>query len=548
MMGMIIISVMAIQGIPQGKGASADGTLKVVCNAELENLANQLARDFRNDHEGIRVQVDAVGNENIYSSMGPGTVALVTKECIPVESLGSCFSMVVGRDALVPIINAANPQLEYIMEHGISPEEFSRIYRSQGPATWGEVLGSESGKEVHAYLPEGVCNQHYLAEFIQSEPGNLNGMEILGNQEITNRVIQDPCAIGFVSLAYLMETGDDGPDTRIALVPVDADGNGLIGGFEDIYQSGAMLSHALYVGRFPRALYSRIYAVTGEQPVTGTEKTFLEWLVTGGQETMALAGILELGHGERNSRLEQLSDSRPVVASVPIQSSANRIYLMIVGILVVCSALVILLAQIAGKNNQSEAESEFQGSVSRGFPGGLFFDRSHTWTYMEKDGQVRIGIDNFLQELTGPVTRVILKQPGEQIKRNEYFLTLIQNGKRLQIKSPVTGTVREQNGEVLKKASLLNTEPYAAGWLLLVEPLNWVGELKSYLNGPLYSDWLKREGTRVKEFFSSLLKQEDAKHQALVLQDGGEIRPGVLEQFGPEVWEEFQEGYINKAK
>jgi hypothetical protein len=95
---------------------------------------------------------------------------------------------------------------------------------------------------------------------------------------------------------------------------------------------------------------------------------------------------------------------------------------------------------------------------------------------------------------------------------------------------------------------LLNTEPYAAGWLLLVEPLNWVGELKSYLTGPLYSDWLKREGTRVKEFFSSLLKQEDAKSQALVLQDGGEIRPGVLEQFGPEVWEEFQEGYINKAK
>jgi glycine cleavage system H lipoate-binding protein len=308
-----------------------------------------------------------------------------------------------------------------------------------------------------------------------------------------------------------------------------------------------MLSHAVYVGRFPRALYSRIYAVTTQQPANGPEKAFMEWLVTGGQGSMAQAGVLQLGRGERNSRLEQLSASKPVISSVPMQSSATRILLVIVGILLLGTALIIMLAQLAGRRKQYEAESAFEGTVSMDFPGGLFFDRSHTWTYMEKDGQVRIGIDSFLQELTGSVTRVIMRQPGEQIKRNEYFLTLIQNGKRLQIKSPVTGIIREQNEQVLKKASLLNTEPYDSGWLLLVEPLNWVTELKTFFLGPRYSDWLKREGIRVKEFFSSLLKQEDAKHQALVLQDGGEIKPGVLEQFGPEVWEEFQEGYINST-
>jgi glycine cleavage system H lipoate-binding protein/ABC-type phosphate transport system substrate-binding protein len=547
MMGIILCSLMAIQGAPQGKGSSEDVALKVVCNAEFENLANQLVSNFRNDHAGTRVQVLSVGNGDIYSSLGKGSVALVTKECVSGESMGSCFSMVVGRDALVPVMNAANPLLDYILEHGISPEEFSAIYTDQRTTTWGEVLGCESKQEVHAYLPEGAGNQLYLAEFLQSGPGDLKGMGLLGNSGMTAQIAQDPFAIGFCSLAYLTGNEEGWVDAHIALVPVDADGNGLIGTFEDIYQSGTMLSHAVYVGRFPKALYSRIYAVTREQPGDDITKTFMEWLVNGGQEAMALAGFLELGRGERIARLEQLSASKPVISSVPIKSSVTRIFLVIAGILLLGAAFIIVLAQRAGRKKPYEAEGSFEGTISTGFPGGLFFDRSHTWTYMEKDGQVRIGIDSFLQELTGPLTRVIMRQPGEQIKRNEYFLTLIQNGKRLQIKSPVTGIIREQNEQVLKKASLLNTEPYDSGWLLLVEPLNWVTELKSFFLGARYTDWLKREGARVKEFFSSLLKLEDAKDQALVLQDGGEIRPGLLEQFGPEVWVEFQEGYINST-
>jgi len=32
------------------------------------------------------------------------------------------------------------------------------------------------------------------------------------------------------------------------------------------------------------------------------------------------------------------------------------------------------------------------------------------------------------------------------------------------------------------------------------------------------------------------------------MQDGGELKEGLLELFGPEVWEEFQTGFINKSK
>jgi hypothetical protein len=33
-----------------------------------------------------------------------------------------------------------------------------------------------------------------------------------------------------------------------------------------------------------------------------------------------------------------------------------------------------------------------------------------------------------------------------------------------------------------------------------------------------------------------------------IMQEGGEITGGVLERFGPEVWEEFQTGFINNSE
>ena len=39
----------------------------------------------------------------------------------------------------------------------------------------------------------------------------------------------------------------------------------------------------------------------------------------------------------------------------------------------------------------------------------------------------------------------------------------------------------------------------------------------------------------------------EALEFAHVLQDGGEIRDGILEDFGPEIWEDFQAHFIDAA-
>ncbi len=514
----------------------------------LINLANRLASAYMKENSGIQVEVTPIPDPQVYDALKEGSIALVNKDCLAGMDAEQSFKLVVGREAIIPIMNANHPQRDLILKQGISPEAFSRIYTSQGTVTWGDLLGNSDSNPVHAFAPGEACAKKYLAEFIHTESENLKGTRIMDPDEMVRTIGKDPYSIGFCSLACLMNTGSEEVESHVELVPVDADGDGLIGTFENFYSSSAVLSHAIFVGRFPRNLYSRIYALTKERPSGTGELAFMEWLVNGGQESLAMSGILELGYAERNSRMEQLSGHEPAIASIPVKASITRIYLLVAGFFILLGVLVYVLARITGRSRLTPEASAFQGAGTRVLPGGLFFDKSHTWAFMEKSGRVRIGLDDFLPSVSGTVTRVVMKEPGEQVKRGEHFITLIQNGKRLEIKSPVSGIIKEQNENLLKNASLVNSDPYVTGWILMVEPLNWISELKSYLMGQSYTDWLKKEGARLKAFFTSILKHEDNTFPALVLQDGGEIREGVLESFGPEVWEEFQEGFIDSTK
>jgi glycine cleavage system H lipoate-binding protein/ABC-type phosphate transport system substrate-binding protein len=546
-MVMLFISMTAIHGAQEEQGAQEKKELKVICSPELENLAQQVAGDYMKENEGLQIQLSFLGDHRDPGNLPEGSMALVNKVSVSEMNGEQNMTIVVGRDAIVPIMNASNPNKEYILKNGISPEKFAMIYTSGNKVSWGEVLGIPDANLVSAYAPGSDCALNYLADFLQIEEGRLKGFEAMGAEQMMKVIASDPAAIGFCSLACLMNM-EITMENGIGLVPVDMDGSGQIEEFENIYKSASMLSHAIFVGRFPRSLYSRIYAVSPGPAAEEGELAFLEWILGDGQESLARAGIMELGYSERSAGLEQLSGSDQTFVSVPVKASTARIYLIMGAFFLLLGVLIYVLATMAGRRSQAPVLSGPKGDSAAAFPGGLFFDTSHTWAFMEKNGRVRIGIDDFLQKVCGPVTRVLMKKPGEQIRKGEHFLTLIQNGKRLEIKSPVSGIIEEQNEGLIKDASLLNNEPYAAGWVLMVKPQNWIAELKSYFIGQAYSDWLKTEADRLKEFFTNALKFQETVDTAPVMQDGGEIRGGVMEAFGPELWEEFQHGFINNTK
>ncbi len=178
-------------------------------------------------------------------------------------------------------------------------------------------------------------------------------------------------------------------------------------------------------------------------------------------------------------------------------------------------------------------------------PKGLFFNKTHTWAFMEKNGMVKIGLDDFLLHVTGPLSRIKMKQAGEQIRMGEPALTIIQNGKQLVINAPVSGSVKCQNGQLLDDISLLNSSPVHEGWIYAIEPSNWEKESQFLIMADKYKEWLKNEFTRLKDFLAFNRQTSNAEFVPIMLQDGGELKDNLLSDFGPEVWEDFQNKFIN---
>jgi glycine cleavage system H lipoate-binding protein len=181
-------------------------------------------------------------------------------------------------------------------------------------------------------------------------------------------------------------------------------------------------------------------------------------------------------------------------------------------------------------------------------PKGLYFDKTHTWAFMEKNGLVKIGIDDFLPHVTGVLNRVKMKQPGEKINKGEPLISIIQNGKHLTVYAPISGTIKSLNDQLMDDSTLINSSPYHNGWLYAVEPYNWIADIQSLFMQDKYKEWLKIEFSRLKDFFAIEWKTSDVSFVPIMLQDGGELNDNVLADFGPEVWEEFQTKFLNRTE
>ncbi len=133
------------------------------------------------------------------------------------------------------------------------------------------------------------------------------------------------------------------------------------------------------------------------------------------------------------------------------------------------------------------------------FPEDLYYHRDHMWVKVE-DGKVRVGYNDWAQEAAGKLVNLNTRRVGRSVKAGKTLGT-VESGKWVgPLKAPVSGKIVEINGEVLKKPSLINEDPYGRGWIAVIEPTALEAELKDLIKG---SD---------KDALEAWLKEEKAKH------------------------------------
>ena len=177
-------------------------------------------------------------------------------------------------------------------------------------------------------------------------------------------------------------------------------------------------------------------------------------------------------------------------------------------------------------------------------PGGLFFHRGHTWTNLLFSGQVKVGVDDFLQRLLGQIDDIALPSVGATVKEGAPFVTIRRGGRTATLRAPIDGEVCAVNNELMKNPNLLRRDPYTRGWFVAVRPSALTADLSRLKVGEDAFLWLRAEVTRFQKFLSDMLRVEHHSLVGLTAADGGVHVDGLLEHVDEETWRRFQKEFL----
>ena len=102
-------------------------------------------------------------------------------------------------------------------------------------------------------------------------------------------------------------------------------------------------------------------------------------------------------------------------------------------------------------------------------PDNLRYHPGHTWALSESPNLVRIGIDDFASKLVGKVEHVTLPQRGQWIRQGQKVWSVIRNGVKVDMVSPIEGSVSDINEAVVNDPSLATKDPYGDGSMITVK-------------------------------------------------------------------------------
>jgi glycine cleavage system H protein len=118
------------------------------------------------------------------------------------------------------------------------------------------------------------------------------------------------------------------------------------------------------------------------------------------------------------------------------------------------------------------------------YPRELRYSKEHEWAKVE-GSRVRVGITKFAADRLSDVVYVELPKVGSQVKFMETF-GVVESVKAVSdLYAPVSGTVVEANSALAEKPEVINTDPYGAAWMIVVEPRD-LNELNQLLDAGAY--------------------------------------------------------------
>lgn len=130
------------------------------------------------------------------------------------------------------------------------------------------------------------------------------------------------------------------------------------------------------------------------------------------------------------------------------------------------------------------------------FPPELYYEPgNHVWA--RPDGEVvTIGLDTLGVAALGDLAYIVLKPVGAEVRHGEAAGTLEAAKMVGDLFTPVSGVITAHNEAVLRDPSLVNRNPYGAGWLAKITPADWAYDAAQLVQGVEVEYWAEGEVER----------------------------------------------------
>lgn len=121
------------------------------------------------------------------------------------------------------------------------------------------------------------------------------------------------------------------------------------------------------------------------------------------------------------------------------------------------------------------------------YPDDLKYTAEHEWVRDpgEAEGTIRVGITHFAQDALGDIVYVSLPDVGDVVEAGTSVGELESTKSVSDVYAPVSGTVVARNDALDSTPELVNTDPYAGGWLFELAPSD-PGQLTGLLDAAAY--------------------------------------------------------------
>jgi glycine cleavage system H lipoate-binding protein len=126
-----------------------------------------------------------------------------------------------------------------------------------------------------------------------------------------------------------------------------------------------------------------------------------------------------------------------------------------------------------------------------------YYHPGHTWARFEHGGRIRVGFDDFLAKLFGPLDRLELPPLGAMLKQNQIGWQFSREKHVASVQSPVSGTVLTVNYRTQEHPDIAHKDPYNEGWLFIIEPHMPKKNMKKLYSGSESVQWMDTESRKL---------------------------------------------------